>query len=154
MANDVARSVLVLGYGNPSRQDDGLGPCAVERLAKIGLSGVTTETAYQLGIEHSAEAEKHEVLIFVDAASTGVDSFERCRVAPSANASFTTHAVSPEQVLAVTRDLYGKTPVSWKIKIRGYQFGIAEGLTPEAETNLIAAVDALRALVAEEGRPR
>jgi len=37
--------VLVLGYGNPAREDDGLGPLIAERIGELGLAGVEVDNA-------------------------------------------------------------------------------------------------------------
>ena len=39
---------LVIGYGNESRRDDGIGRYVVEQLAKQDLPGVELQTAHQL----------------------------------------------------------------------------------------------------------
>ena len=62
-----APRVLVLGYGNPGRQDDGLGPAAAARIEALGLPNVTVEADYQLNIEDGAALAGHDVALFVDA---------------------------------------------------------------------------------------
>ena len=34
---------LLIGYGNPGRLDDGLGPALAEAVAKLAIPGVTVE---------------------------------------------------------------------------------------------------------------
>ena len=46
---------LVLGFGNPGRLDDGLGPAVVEALRAYELPGVTMDADYQLRVEDAAE---------------------------------------------------------------------------------------------------
>ena len=42
---------LVIGYGNDSRNDDGIGWFVVEQLAKRNLPDVTLETTHQLEVD-------------------------------------------------------------------------------------------------------
>ena len=53
--------VLVIGYGNPGRQDDGLGAAVIERLEALGLEGVTVDADYQLNIEDAADMRKRRI---------------------------------------------------------------------------------------------
>ena len=52
--------LLVLGWGNPGRRDDGLGPAIVEELDGMGIAGVTAESDYQLSIEAAADLAEAE----------------------------------------------------------------------------------------------
>jgi len=70
-------------------------------------------------------------------------------VAPAFDASHTTHAVSPECVLALCRELYGKTPETYALHIPALRFELGAPMTPEAERNLERAVVMVRTLIAE-----
>ena len=67
--------VLVLGYGNPGRRDDGLGPRLAEELSRMGLPGVDVDSAYQLQAEDAAAVADHDVVVFVDAYVSCPDPF-------------------------------------------------------------------------------
>ena len=64
--------VLLIGYGNPGREDDGLGPALAEAVAAMGLEQVTIESCYQLAVEHAEQAARHAVVIFADADMTEI----------------------------------------------------------------------------------
>jgi hydrogenase maturation protease len=134
-------SALILGYGNPARQDDGLGPAAAESIERLALGGVTTSAAYQLMIEDASAAAECDLVIFIDAAKSGPVPFSIDRVAPARSVSpFVSHAVAPEFILGLCRDLYGRAPNGLLIGIRGYRFGYGERLTNRAQANLEQAV--------------
>ena len=59
---------LILGYGNQSRRDDGVGWFVLEQLAALGLPGVELETSHQLEVEASETISRFDAVIFVDAA--------------------------------------------------------------------------------------
>ena len=143
--------ILVLGYGNPGRLDDGLGPALAREVDARSLGeDVEVETAYQLNVEDAAEVARHDVVVFADADATCAAPFELRRIEPRAEAAFTTHSVEPEGVLSLAQDHFGAAPTAFVLGIRGYEFGgFGERLSAGARSNLAAATDWLcRELVA------
>jgi hydrogenase maturation protease len=135
------RKVLFIGYGNPGRQDDGLGPACAERIEARGLPGVKVDASYQLSVEDSAEVARHDCVVFADASVSGPEPFSFGPVAPSADMSFTSHSVSPGTVLAMARSLFKSRVQGFVLGIRGYQFdAFGEALSEGAQRNLQAAV--------------
>ena len=142
-------SVLVYGYGNPGRLDDGLGPALAGEVARHGLTpAVSVETAYQLQVEDAALVAEHDVVVFADADTACAGPFELRRLSPRAAAAFSTHSVAPDAVLALAREHFGSRAEGFLLGIRGYEFdGFGEELSPGARRNLAAASDhLLRAL--------
>jgi hydrogenase maturation protease len=144
-----APRVLVLGWGNPGRQDDGLGPAIVEELEKLRLPGVIAEADYQLSIENAADLAEADKAIFVDAAVEGAEPFEIRRVEPSTAISFSTHAFVPGSVLALCEQAYGRAPEALLVGVRGYSFELAEGLTEKALMNAGAALGFITSQIRE-----
>ena len=136
MSRDEIRSVFVLGYGNPGRQDDGLGPRAAEGVGSLGLSFVTVDTAYQLNIEDAEVISGHDIVVFIDASVSAPEPFSFERVVPADSVTFTSHAVSPGSILRLCADHFGPPPEAWVMAIRGYSFEFEEGLTEAARENL------------------
>lgn len=139
---------LVLAYGNPLRGDDGLGPAAAGALAALGLPGVDVQIGYQPALEDAADAAEHALVVFVDAARSGPAPYSVCDVAPDDGApAFVSHGVAPAQIVGIARRVFGRTPRAVLLGIRGYAFGLADGLSPQAARNLAAAIERLRGLV-------
>jgi hydrogenase maturation protease len=136
--------VLVLGYGNPGRQDDGLGPAAAAEIEKLDWPGVTVCDNYQLVIEDAIDIAEHDVVWFVDAARTGAEPYEVCTLSPAFDIAFTSHLVKPEALLAIAGQYCGKSPEAYLLGIRGYDFEFLEGLTDRASSNLAQAVALIR----------
>jgi len=133
-------TVLVVGWGNPGRLDDALGPRLVEWLGALGIPGVHAETAYQLQVEHADAVASADLVVFVDADAEGPAPFLARPLEPSGRPAFSTHALTPGTVLALAADLFGVRPRAVLLGIRGYAFdGFGERLTPGAENNLRAA---------------
>jgi hydrogenase maturation protease len=132
------RNVLVLGIGNPSRGDDALGHAFVERLAEALPAGVEVLTDFQLQIEHAMDLAGRTHVVFVDASLAEGVTFER--IAPRADAAAQTHALAPEAVLEVHRQVIGPPPAAWVLGIGGASFELGDGLGATARANLEAAL--------------
>lgn len=139
------RRILVLGYGNPGRRDDGLGPAAAEAIEALALDGVRTSANYQLMIEDASDASESDVVIFIDAAKSGAEPYSIAPVVPATNVSaFASHVVAPELILGLSGRVYGHVPHGSLVGIRGYDFAFEEGLTREARSNLACALAHIR----------
>jgi hydrogenase maturation protease len=137
--------ILVLGYGNPGRRDDGLGPAAAEAIEALSLCGVRTSANYQLMIEDAYDAAESELVIFIDASKSGAEPYLVLPVLPATNVSaFASHVVAPELVLGLSGSVYGRIPRAWIIGIRGYAFDFEEGLSARAHANLSSALVHIR----------
>lgn len=120
--------ILVIGFGNPARGDDGLGPALAERLEALQLPGVTVECDYQLAVEHASLAAEHEVVIFVDAALDAEDPFYfRPLAAAPSTPGFTSHGISPAEVLYLAGTCYGAYPDGYLLGIRARSGGFSRG---------------------------
>jgi hydrogenase maturation protease len=137
---------LILGYGNPGREDDGLGPAAAEAIEKMRIAGVKTSANYQLMIEDASDAAQCDAVIFIDASKSGAPPFSVFPVFPTEEVGcFVSHLVSPELIVGLSRRVYGRNPRASLIGIRGYAFDFREGLTRQAARNLELAVSYVRA---------
>ncbi len=136
--------ILVIGYGNPGRQDDGLGPAAAAEIEKLDWPNVTTMDNYQLAIEDAIQIAAHDVVWFIDATREGDAPCALHRLSPAFDISFTSHLLKPETLLAITGQQFGKVPEAHLVGIRGYEFDFLEGLSERANGNLALAVALMR----------
>lgn len=145
-------SVLLIGYGNPGRLDDGLGPALAEAVAEKQLAGVTVDSDYQLVVEDAATAAQYDVVVFADAAVKGPEPFSFTRIEPQgAELSFSSHSCEPGAVLAMARDMFHGKPRGYALGIRGYEFNeFGERLSPKARENLEAAENFIEGVVRNE----
>jgi hydrogenase maturation protease len=139
----------VIGYGNPGRRDDGLGPAAAERLRSRRLRGVSTDADYQLNIEDALAVSRHDVVVFVDAARNLRKPYAFTPVRAAAAFPPMSHTLGPEAVLAVAAELYGSRPEAWLLAVRGHRWTIGEGLSAKAEKNLELALGFLEKFLKE-----
>lgn len=146
---------MVFGWGNPSRGDDALGPLLLQTLRSGGDSGrwpgldLRLVEDFQLQIEHALDLDGAELALFIDAgqgtpapwALTELDGQAQPRFAAS------THALSPQAVLSVYRQLQGRAPPpAFVLCVRGEQFALGAPLSAAARQHLAAAAALLQQL--------
>lgn len=141
--------ILVYGFGNPGRQDDGAGVFLAEELEKWasaeGLGDISFETAYQLNIEDAELISHFDFVIFADASQEQIDGIIYTDVSPGdSRVEFTMHAVSVSYVLDLCGKIYHKFPVTSLLHIKGHEWELKEGLSMRAEENLRKAFDFAR----------
>jgi hydrogenase maturation protease len=140
--------ILIYGYGNPGREDDGLGIELVKRLEnwskQSDLSGLAFDSNYQLNIEDAEIISEKDVVIFADASTEEIDDFIFTEVTGEDEVSFTTHAASPGYIVKLCTDLFGKCPKVYLLHIKGYQWEFRENISEKAEDNLRKAYDFMK----------
>ncbi|OGV62528.1 MAG: hypothetical protein A2498_15565 [Lentisphaerae bacterium RIFOXYC12_FULL_60_16] len=138
---NLTATTVLIGFGNPGRCDDGLGPALVDAVSTLGLPGLTTESDYQLTVEDADLVAHHEVAVFADADVSCREPFRFHRIQPGPSARFSSHAVEAPEVMALAQQLFGATTRAYALGIRGYRFNAYdERISPEARRNLDAAV--------------
>lgn len=133
-------NTLVIGIGNNTRQDDGLGWNFLELLETEGFNADNLLQKYQLMVEDSYLISAYKTVIFIDACKSelkGGFAFER--IYPAEEVSFSTHSVPPNQILNLCKTIYAKNPKAYLMKIQGYNWDIGVGLSKPAKTNLTNA---------------
>ncbi|NCA87130.1 MAG: hydrogenase maturation protease [Clostridia bacterium] len=145
------RQILIYGYGNPGRQDDGLGnhfvEMAKEWAAEQGLDNIMFDSNYQLNIEDAAEIAEKDIVIFVDASLEEIDDFVLDEITPDAKVEFSMHAVSASYVVHLCKEIYPKCPAAWLLHIKGYEWEFREGLTEQALNNCNKAFEYLKPIL-------
>lgn len=141
----VRGSVLILGYGNPARGDDGLGPALIERLDALALKNLETRVDYQLCVEDAMDIGDFEQVIFVDASLDVAPPYQHCALPETLTPkTLDTHSISPEALIHLARTLFGARTKASILAIRGYDFvPFSESLSAQAVLNLSAAFEYL-----------
>lgn len=138
--------VLIIGYGNPSRRDDGAGLAVVNGLrGRLGLSALD-ETAdgfddlgrrldtlflQQLTPELAETLAQYEHVVFVDA-HLGLypELVRRGTLRPQLDPALVSHHLKPGHLLALVEQLFGQAPTAELISIRGFDFDFGATLSP------------------------
>ena len=145
------KKTLIYGYGNPGRQDDGLGIMLTEHLEQWvnenQIQHIAFDANYQLNIEDASLIKDFDLVIFVDASIEDIEGIDLTSVIPSQKTEFTMHAMAPEFVLHLCHTLYGKFPATYLLHLKGYQFDFLAEPTAGARRNLKKGIDLLKAML-------
>jgi len=133
-------ALLVIGYGNTLRQDDGAGPMVVETIESHALPGVLTLVSPQLSPEHAEAVAGARVVVFVDAQAGPASEVNLQQVRPGESTQVTTHAAEPRTVLALARDVFGHAPPAWLLTIPAQGFEFGAGFSPLTQQGIEVAV--------------
>lgn len=144
-------NLLVIGYGNTLRRDDGVGIKVAEAVAELGLAGVSVITRHQLVPELAEPISQARTVIFVDATAASLLPVELRTVEPAAAAQILVHAADPGTLLALAREIFNRHPSAWTLAIPGDDFGFGDGLSSLAEAGFHAALAQIKTLAAMQG---
>ena len=139
-------ALLVIGYGNTLRSDDGVGPRVAEAVGSLRLPGVRTLICQQLSPEHADPISQSDAVVFVDAA---VDASKEVRLhplEPNESSQLMAHAADPRTMLALARDVFGHAPRAWWLTIPAVNLEFSETLSPEAKRGCDEAVERIQTL--------
>ncbi len=150
--------ILVLGYGNPDREDDGVAWHILARLAALlgqtvppgpedpfdEHQRVTLLFSLQLTPDMAETISQYNYVWFVDAHTGRVPDEIHCeQVLPQFQTSPFTHHFTPQSCLSLAQALYNQSPVCELISIRGYSFGFNRQLSPPTHALSEQAADHL-----------
>jgi hydrogenase maturation protease len=147
-------AVLVIGYGNSLRSDDGAGPLAASLLAHdIRSRRLRVLQCHQLTPELAVDLSSVSRAILIDAEvpAHGADQQPRgegSRVTVRAieplatDANRISHHLDAASLLALTRELYGSSPRTWLVSVRGDSFEVGEDVSADVRAALPAVVEA------------
>ena len=139
-------NILVIGYGNELRSDDGLGPKIAAAIEQEHMAGVQVITAHQLTPELAEPISAADAVIFIDAAIQRLDRVKGEGLDPSVvvrvlspggvgspEAQFRAHGNTPELLMGLAVRLFGKCPPGWSITVPAADFGFGETLSASAQ---------------------
>lgn len=144
--------LVVLGWGNPSRGDDALGPRLCERLedwlpASPVAGRVEVFQDFQLQVEHALDLVDRRLALFIDAAVDVPAPFRFAPLTAATGVPAASHALAPEGVLAVYSRVQGSAPPpAWLLAVAGTDFTLGADLSPAAAAHLEVAWAFLQSL--------
>jgi hydrogenase maturation protease len=138
--------ILIIGYGNTLRGDDGVGSRVAEAVEKLQLPNVRTLICQQLSPEHADPIASAETVIFVDAAVDAPKEVQLRPLDPGPTSQLMAHAADPRTMLALARDVFGHTPRAWWLTIPAVKLEFGEELSPEAQHGCDETVKKIQAI--------
>ncbi|MGO9391563.1 hydrogenase maturation protease [Rhodoblastus sp.] len=139
--------LVVFGWGNVSRGDDGIGPLLLSRIEQADWEEALLIEDYQLQLEHALDLDGAELALFIDAGTGTPAPFSFREIFSRQGMTHTSHALAPESVLAVFYQVTGKTPPpAFLLCVRGEDFELGAGLSLEGAARLEQAWEFLQRL--------
>lgn len=166
LAPSTAPLTLLLGFGNPDREDDGVAWHILRALAeRFGhplhhwdesepdpdAPSPHLMFTLQLVPELVDVLHRYQRVCFIDA-HTGAyaEDVHFAPVQPNYHPSPFTHHLTPETCLMLTKATRGHAPEAVAVSVRGHQFGFVCGLTPATQRLAQAAVERILAWLERE----
>jgi hydrogenase maturation protease len=144
--------ILIIGFGNTLRGDDGFGPLAAEHIAARAPPGVEVMSVHQLGPELALDIRAADFVVFLDAAQ-GPDPGRLAAapvVAHDLSPSSVMHGLDPGGLLALTRAVYGRVPAAALVTAIAADFAHGDTISTEVRNAAKKAAEAIVKL-AESG---
>jgi hydrogenase maturation protease len=140
--------LLVIGYGNELRGDDGAGPRVARAVAGWVRPGVRALAVHQLIPELAAELAAAERVVFVDAA-VGAGTVCWRHVHADAGPAPLGHTCDPGWLLALAQALDARAPTAWLVTIPARCLGCGDELSAQAERGVAVVLRQLAALAGD-----
>lgn len=139
-----AAEVLVFGYGNELRTDDGVGPRIARRLEHAAIPGIRSLALHQLTPELAEPIAAAATVIFVDASvEQAAGDLAVIPLAPPPQLGDLGHTSDPRTLLLLAHVLYGRAPAAWLVSIGVGSLDFGEHLTPEVEAAVPAVLETI-----------
>lgn len=150
------KKLLILGYGNPDREDDGVAWHILRALTiKLGLippesyedefpefSEIDFAFYLQLTPEMAEEVAEYQYVCFIDAHTGNIPEPVRLiAVASEFQNSPFTHHLTPQSLLSMCQTIYGKSPDSALLSVLGHRFLFSRELSGETAALVSPAVE-------------
>jgi hydrogenase maturation protease len=132
--------ILVIGYGNTLRGDDGVGHRVVEALAELNLPALRTMACQLLTPELADAISQARAAIFVDAAIDAPSEVQLRKLEPNESSQIMAHAADPRTMLALARDVFGHAPPAWWLTIPASKLDFGTQLSAETQRGFAEAV--------------
>ena len=148
--------LLIIGYGNPDREDDGVAWHILRALTiKLGLTspqsyedefpesaGIGFAFHLQLTPEMAEEISEYEYVCFVDAHTGSIPEPVRLiSVESEFQASPFTHHLTPHSLLSMCETIYRKKPDAVLLSVLGHRFLFSRELSKETARLVPQAVE-------------
>ena len=150
--SDPTGELLVIGYGNTLRGDDGVGPKVAAAVAAIPLAGVRTLACHQLTPELAEPVSRAGGVVFVDAAVNSETEVRMVALEPSDTGRIMAHVSDPGGLLAVAQKVFGRSPPAWCLTIPIQNVDFGEELSPLARDGMRSALEKIRVLAENRAR--
>jgi hydrogenase maturation protease len=157
-------TTLILGFGNPDRQDDGVAwhilatllqayghphPNSIDIDERDLKNNLHFLFQFQLLPELASDLNQYDHAVFIDAHTGAIPSeVQAIEVAPDFQSSPLTHHLTANSLLAITKNMHGRYPSSILVSIRGYEFGFSQELSQRTQNLVPVALEKIQSYLA------
>ena len=150
------KPILLIGYGNPDREDDGVAWHILRAVAvRLGLPAPDSyedefptndliDFAFNLQLtpELAEDVSAYQYVCFIDAHTGNIPEPVRLiDVESEFQRSPFTHHLTPQSLLSICETVYNKKPNAALLSVRGYRFLFTRELSEETEDLVPQAVE-------------
>jgi hydrogenase maturation protease len=139
--------ILIIGYGNTLRNDDGVGVRVAEIIEEKQWPNTRVIATHQLTPELAADIADSHLVIFVDAVFSNSLDIQIQRLESSLKWNNLGHAESPQSLLALAKFIDRKTPTAWGVFIPAIDCEFGEELSPVTQKGLEMAIEAIQKII-------
>jgi hydrogenase maturation protease len=160
------KKTILIGWGNPDRQDDGVAwhvlvevarrlelpaPVSYEEPFECGHPRVEFLFLLQLTPELAEEVAQYERAVFIDASVGGEGEIVEGRaVGEDSHLPVLSHHLTAEALMVLARSLYGAKAETLLLTVRGTQFQFERELSPGVKAAVPRAAEKILAWMSTE----
>ncbi len=148
MNENSLKPILLIGYGNTLRSDDGVGWYVADSI--IGKLGdrIDIIKADQITVEMTEDIKDRKLVIFVDAHVSDKDDWLKAEeIFPDLKFGMTAHIFTPSALLALCEKIYNKCPKAYLFSIKGINYDFGEKLSEQTKSSAETAVTQITELI-------
>ncbi|MBI4971456.1 MAG: hydrogenase maturation protease [Candidatus Omnitrophica bacterium] len=150
MLSEKGDKILVVGYGNSVRSDDGIGLYIAERLGALRLSAVDVIVTQQLVTELVESFGLYSKIIFVDARQDGPEIHLRKLDVSKSFEMPVSHHLGPEVLVLLAAQIYHSHPQIYICTVRGENFDYGTEISESVRQRAEEAIRRIYSLISEE----
>lgn len=138
--------VLVIGYGNDMRRDDGAGRWVADQIEMLGRDDIDVRSVTQLSPELALALSGRSLVVFVDA-SVDTHALRVEPVVPTPGAGVMTHHGDPASLLALVPTVGTMPAEAHLVSIPASDLDLGFVMSPATQSAARRAVDAIVDLI-------
>lgn len=140
-------NILIIGYGNTLRGDDGVGVRVAEIIEGKNYPNTRVISVHQLTPELAEDIAGSDLVIFVDAVFSDRPEIQIETLESSGDWKNLGHAENPSSLLAFTRSIYQKTPIARGVYIPAVNCEFGEELSEVTRKGMEEAIGAIEKII-------
>ncbi len=148
MDENFVKPILLIGYGNTLRSDDGVGWYVADKIRTKLNDKIDIIKADQITVEMTEDIKDRKLVIFVDAhVSDKEDWLKTEEISPDLKFGMTAHIFTPNALLALCEKIYSKYPKAYLFSIKGINYDFGEKLSEQTKNSAEIAIKQIADLI-------